>query len=96
MDGLWDFLISILGGGKLLEDEIDIQRREKTYSDRLQQIEHVKKVRAVGYRLYKSDPNRPPTPDPSGEIVISLITYGIWNLKYNRGYLEHFFQCVQF
>ena len=63
------FLISILGGGKLLEDEIDIQRREKTYSDRLQQIEHVKKVRAVGYRLYKSDPNRPPTPDPSGEIV---------------------------
>ena len=62
-------MISILGGGKLLEDEIDIQRREKTYSDRLQQIEHVKKVRAVGYRLYKSDPNRPPTPDPSGEIV---------------------------
>ena len=61
------FLILILGGGKLLEDEIDIQRREKTYSDRLEQIEHVKKVRAVGYRLYKSDPNRPPTPDPSGE-----------------------------
>ena len=64
------FLISILGGGKLLEGEIDIQRREKTYSDRLGQIEHVKKVRAVGYRLYKSDPNRPPTPDPSGEIVL--------------------------
>jgi len=55
----------VKGGGKLLEDEIDIQRREKTYSDRLEQIEHVKKVRAVGYRLYKSDPNRPPTPDPS-------------------------------
>jgi len=49
----------------MLEDEIEIQRQAKTYSDRLEQIEHVKKVRAVGYRLYKSDPNRPSTPDPS-------------------------------
>jgi hypothetical protein len=75
-------LTLILGGGKLLlEDKIDIQRREKTYSDRLVQIEHVKKVRAVGYRLYKSDPNRPPTPDPSGEIVLFLKKHNVFRIS---------------
>ena len=62
---------------KILEDVEVLQRSEpkqdqKTYNDRLEQVEHVKKVRAVGYRLYKSEPNRPPTPDPSSKFLIDL------------------------
>ena len=32
----------------------------------LLQMEKFKKTHAVGYRLYKSDPSRPPTPEAPG------------------------------
>ena len=77
-----------ISGPAISDDEIQVLDRKQihkeferlnpqdpsknAFKDRKANIQRDKKLFAVGYKLYKEDSNRPPTPDGSGTIFFKV------------------------